>query len=92
MLQHFAFRKYAPRCAICHEPIIPPEGSQESMRVVAMDKSFHLDCYKCEDCSLKLSSKIEGHECYPLDGRILCKECNLKRVRELTAEKTTTES
>jgi hypothetical protein len=77
--------KFAPRCAICHKPIVPEEGKQESMRVVAMDKSFHVNCYKCEDCAMLLSSKIEGHECYPLDDHLLCKKCNTARVRKLTA-------
>jgi hypothetical protein len=77
--------KYAPRCAICSRPIVPEEGKQDSLRVIAMDKSFHVDCYKCEDCGLKLSSQIEGHECYPLDDHLLCRNCNGERVRKLTA-------
>jgi len=77
--------KYAPRCATCQKPIIPEEGQEESLRVVALDKSYHLNCYKCEDCGLKLSSKIEGHGCYPLDDHILCKDCNANRIRQLTA-------
>ncbi|VDM96001.1 unnamed protein product [Thelazia callipaeda] len=52
--------KFAPRCAVCSKPIVPEEGEKESVRVVAMDKSFHVNCYRCEDCNLQLSSKIEG--------------------------------
>jgi len=77
--------KYAPRCAACKKPITPEEGKEESYRVVAMDNSYHVECYKCEDCGLKLSSKIEGHGCYPLDKSLLCKECNMTRVRKLTS-------
>ncbi|OUC40234.1 putative LIM domain protein, partial [Trichinella nativa] len=40
--------KYAPRCAICSKPIVPEEGNQESVRIVALDRSFHVDCYRCE--------------------------------------------
>ncbi|KRZ04889.1 Lipoma-preferred partner [Trichinella zimbabwensis] len=76
--------KYAPRCAICSKPIVPEEGNQESVRIVALDRSFHVDCYRCEDCGLKLTSKVEGHECYPLDNHILCKDCNINRVRQMT--------
>ncbi|EJW76985.1 hypothetical protein WUBG_12106, partial [Wuchereria bancrofti] len=54
------FRKFAPRCAVCSKPIIPEEGEEESVRVVAMDKSFHVHCYRCEDCNMQLNSKIEG--------------------------------
>jgi len=77
--------KYAPKCAGCTRPITPEEGKEESYRVVAMDNSYHVDCYKCADCAKKLSSKVEGHGCYPLDKTLLCKECNTARVRKLTA-------
>lgn len=73
-------------------------------RIVAMDRNYHVECYKCEvsscalsdadamhltarsfqDCGLKLSSKIAGQECYPLDGHLLCKTCNGNRVRAQT--------
>jgi len=79
--------KFAPRCAQCHRPIVPEEGKEETLRVVAMDRSYHIDCYRCEDCGMKLSSKLEGHECYPLDGHLLCKNCNSKRLRILTEAK-----
>jgi len=78
--------KFAPRCAVCSKPIVPEtEGDRESVRVVAMDKSFHVNCYRCEDCGMQLSSKIEGHGCYPLDAHLYCKACNTARVRALTA-------
>lgn len=56
----FLFSKFAPRCAVCTKPIVPEEGKEESVRVVAMDKSFHVNCYRCEDCNMQLNSKIEG--------------------------------
>ncbi|CAK5075350.1 unnamed protein product [Meloidogyne enterolobii] len=62
--------------------VIAPSGNEtEVARVIAMDRSYHLDCYKCEDCGLKLNSKIEGQGCYPLESHLFCKNCNLKRLK-----------
>jgi len=77
--------KFAPRCASCHKPIAPVEGQKETTRVVAMDRSYHVECYICEDCGMQLSSAIEGHGCYPLDNHLLCKGCNMTRIKRLTA-------
>ncbi|PAV87773.1 hypothetical protein WR25_03802 isoform A [Diploscapter pachys] len=77
--------KFAPRCAMCSKAIIPEEGQKESVRVVAMDRSYHPSCYKCEDCGLQLSSKIEGQGCYPLDSHLYCKTCNGNRLRMTAA-------
>ncbi|RXG71664.1 Lipoma-preferred partner-like protein [Armadillidium vulgare] len=41
-------RKFAPRCSVCNEPIMPEAGKDETVRVVALDRSFHVNCYKCE--------------------------------------------
>lgn len=41
-------RQYAPRCSVCAEPIMPEPGREETVRVVALDKNFHMKCYKCE--------------------------------------------
>ncbi|PIO72449.1 LIM domain protein [Teladorsagia circumcincta] len=73
--------KFAPRCAVCNKPIVPVEGEKESVRVIAMDKSFHPGCYKCEDCGMQLSSKVEGAGCYPLNDHLYCKTCNMNRLR-----------
>jgi len=73
--------KFAPRCAGCSKPIAAEDGNEQPHRIVAMDRNYHIECYKCEDCGLKLSSKIEGQECYPLDSRLLCKTCNGNRMR-----------
>jgi hypothetical protein len=77
-------KKFAPRCSVCKEPIMPEPGEEETVRVVALDRSFHVKCYRCEDCGLPLSSESEGRGCYPLDGHVLCKSCNAKRVQALT--------
>lgn len=81
--------KFAPRCCVCRLPILPEPGQEETVRVVALDRSFHLQCYKCEDCGLALSSSAEGRGCYPLDDHVLCKSCNAKRVQQLTNHMTT---
>ncbi|XP_055540783.1 lipoma-preferred partner homolog [Wyeomyia smithii] len=82
-------KKFAPRCCVCNMPIMPEPGQDETIRVVALDRSFHINCYKCEDCGLLLSSEAEGRGCYPLDDHILCKSCNAKRVQTLTSHMTT---
>jgi len=82
-------KKFAPRCSVCHDPIMPEPGQEETVRVVALDRSFHVKCYKCEDCELVLSSEAEGRGCYPLDGRVLCKSCNAIRVNALTSSVST---
>lgn len=82
-------RKFAPRCCVCELPIMPEDGEEETVRVVALDRSFHVRCYRCEDCGLHLSSEAEGRGCYPLDDHILCKECNAHRIRLLTNYMTT---
>lgn len=82
-------KKFAPRCCVCNQPIMPEPGQEETVRVVALDRSFHIQCYKCEDCGLVLSSEAEGRGCYPLDNHVLCKSCNAKRVQALTSHMTT---
>ncbi|XP_038077668.1 lipoma-preferred partner homolog isoform X3 [Patiria miniata] len=78
-------KKFAPRCSVCLQPIMPEPGQEETVRIVALDRSFHVGCYKCEDCSALLSSEADGRGCFPLDDHILCRDCNTKRVQALTA-------
>lgn len=81
-------RRFAPRCSVCHQPIMPTPGQEETVRVVALDRSFHIDCYRCVDCNLLLSSEEEGRGCYPLDNDVLCKQCNTRRIQALTSRIT----
>ncbi|XP_072543632.1 thyroid receptor-interacting protein 6 isoform X3 [Salminus brasiliensis] len=82
-------RKFAPRCSVCGQPIMPEPGQEETVRIVALDRSFHVNCYVCEECGLLLSSEGEGRGCYPLDGHILCKSCSARRIQDLSAKIST---
>ena len=71
---------------MCQLPITPDPGQEETVRIVAMDKSFHVNCYKCEDCGVSLSSNVENMGgCFPLDDHIYCKSCNMQRLRSLAS-------
>ncbi|XP_028833999.1 zyxin [Denticeps clupeoides] len=77
-------RRFSPLCVSCNEPIVPDPGSEETVRVVALEKNFHLKCYRCEDCSRPLSIEADADGCYPLNGRILCMKCHTSRAKQGT--------
>ncbi|XP_067002332.1 LIM domain-containing protein jub [Anabrus simplex] len=72
-------RMFAPKCASCGKGITPVEGTEETVRVVSMDKDFHVDCYICEDCGMQLTDEPDKR-CYPLEGRLLCRSCHIQRL------------
>ncbi|XP_039461323.1 LIM domain-containing protein 1 isoform X1 [Oreochromis aureus] len=41
-------RVQAPRCAACRLPILPTEGSTESIRVTSCDRNYHVECYRAD--------------------------------------------
>ncbi|KAL1490944.1 hypothetical protein ABEB36_011613 [Hypothenemus hampei] len=72
-------RMFAPKCSACGKGITPVEGTEETVRVVSMDKDFHVDCYVCEECGMQLTDEPDKR-CYPLEGRLLCRACHIQRL------------
>ncbi|CAF3944203.1 unnamed protein product [Rotaria sp. Silwood1] len=66
-------QKFAPRCYVCHRPILPMNSQEETIHIVALDRSYHVDCYRCENCKVQFTNE-EG--CYLIDDHILCIHCN----------------
>ncbi|KHN88561.1 Wilms tumor protein 1-interacting -like protein [Toxocara canis] len=67
---------FAPKCAACHKPIMPATESGETVRVVAINKDYHIECYVCEGCGMQLTDEPEKR-CYPLNTHLLCKKCHV---------------
>lgn len=49
-------KKFAPRCCVCRMPIISEPNQPETVRVVALDRSFHIRCYRCEVRTIRIDS------------------------------------
>lgn len=55
---------FAPICASCGKAITPIEGTEETVRVVSMDKDFHVDCYSCEGWLYSSCLKTPSEHCF----------------------------
>ncbi|KAF6034548.1 LPP [Bugula neritina] len=73
--------KYAPRCSVCKQPILPDGNGVETVRVVALDRNFHVSCYKCENCGVVMSTEVADNGCFPIDGHLYCRRCHSVRQR-----------
>ncbi|XP_006866419.1 PREDICTED: filamin-binding LIM protein 1 isoform X1 [Chrysochloris asiatica] len=73
------YRKYAPVCSICENPIIPRDDGKDAFKIECMGRNFHENCYRCEDCRILLSVEPTDQGCYPLNDRLFCKPCHVKR-------------
>jgi len=71
--------RFSPRCCVCHDLIMPTFEQKGTIHIVSMDKNFHVECYKCEDCGESLFNE-EDRGCYPMDGKLLCQRCHLVRA------------
>ncbi|XP_028166745.1 LIM domain-containing protein jub [Ostrinia furnacalis] len=76
-------RMFAPKCASCGKGITPVEGTDETVRVVSMDRDFHVDCYMCCVCGMQLTDEPDKR-CYPLAGRLMCRACHLATIGAAT--------
>lgn len=76
------YRKYAPICALCQEPIIPKDG-QDSYKIECMGQNYHENCYRCQKCRVLLSLEPTDSGCFPLKGHLLCKGCHLSWKSEV---------
>ncbi|XP_077007290.1 filamin-binding LIM protein 1 [Tamandua tetradactyla] len=72
------YRKFAPVCSSCDNPIIPRDG-KDAFKIECMGRNFHENCYRCEDCRILLSVEPTDQGCYPLNDRLFCKPCHVKR-------------
>jgi len=74
-------KKHATICCTCKEPIVPKHGQKTVERLCALDKNYHSDCFKCEDCGVSLKTNNTGSECYPVNNRPYCADCCKKRQK-----------
>ncbi|NP_001072272.1 filamin-binding LIM protein 1 [Xenopus tropicalis] len=77
------YRKFAPICSSCSDPIIPKEG-HDSYKIECLGHNYHESCYRCERCHVALSLEPTESGCFPLKDHLLCKPCHLSWKEELS--------
>ncbi|XP_018082015.1 filamin-binding LIM protein 1 isoform X2 [Xenopus laevis] len=77
------YRKFAPICSACNDPIIPKDGN-DSYKIECLGHNYHENCYRCERCDISLSLEPTETGCFPLKGSLLCKSCHLSWKEELS--------
>merc|ERR1711902_152727 len=77
-------KKHAAICYTCKEPIVPKHGQKTVERLCALDKNFHSDCFKCEDCGVSLKTNSTGSECYPVNNKPYCADMEACGIHETT--------
>ncbi|XP_039223085.1 filamin-binding LIM protein 1 [Crotalus tigris] len=81
------YRRFAPICGVCEEPIIPRDG-RDAYKIECLGRSFHEDCYRCEKCQVLLSLEPTEDGCYPLGSRLFCQACYVWQTRGPPAAET----
>lgn len=64
--------------------ITPVDNTEETVRVVSMDKDFHVDCYVCNECGMQLTDEPDKR-CYPYEDILLCRNCHLQKISVLSS-------
>jgi len=72
-------KKFSVVCAGCKKSITPKKGETKASRLRAMEKDYHLECFKCSDCSLVLKPGVKGKECWPIKEQLFCYKCYIRR-------------
>jgi len=70
------FKMFGPRCSCCHVAF----GLEEEVRSIG-DCRFHLDCFKCVQCDIKLEKGMNvGQDHF---GKILCEKDFLEHLNQI---------
>lgn len=69
-----------PTCAKCCLPIMAEDGRKETMKVVAMNKDFHLSCFVCDNCGIKLTDKSQPTY-FMNKTSVMCDRCHAAKVQ-----------
>jgi len=79
-------RQFSVVCSGCKKPIVPKKGQTKTQRMRALDKDYHLECFKCEDCGLVFKPGVKGKECWPFKKHLVCYKCYTLRQDECDSE------